>query len=161
MTIEYTTSRGEIASWYWRSLRRNPPHFRAWLTILLVVAIAVFVSLPVHHAPFLLRLSWSAGAVVLVAALLALYPQLQFKPQKRTLTVEPNGMSTTINGRSKEYTWADVASVAEERDHVIITLVNANAFLIPLRAFSSTEHQQRFVRDTQAWQARVRETSAA
>ena len=44
MTIEYGTTRREVASWYWYSLRHDPKHLASWLFSLLIVGLYVFVT---------------------------------------------------------------------------------------------------------------------
>ena len=151
MTITYSSSRRELASWYWYSLRHNPKHLRAWLLTLLPIAVLVFLSERQSGMPPTRAIVISAMATLAFAVLLALYPQLRFKPQVRTLTIAPDGINTTINARSKSYRWSDVASVTEAHDRIHITLANANAFVVPSRAFSSPERQQEFARQCGEW----------
>ncbi len=162
MTIEYSSSRREIAVWYWYSLRHNRRHLRAWILGLLAVGLLVFLSerqSGTTSVPNAIGISLIAA--VGLAVFLVLYPQLRFKPQVRTLTIAPDGISTTIRGRSKSYRWSEVASVTEEGDHVYIGFANINAFVVPSRAFSSAEHRQDFVHQCRRWhEASVGEPAA-
>ena len=156
MTVQYSSSRRDVASWYWYSLRHNPKHFAAWLVSLLAIGVFVFLSERQSGSTSSLRaIGISLIWVLVCAALFALYPQLRFKPQVRTLTITPDAISTTINARSKTYPWSDVASVLERGDHVYIGFRNVNAFVVPARAFASPESQKEFVRLCREWEASV------
>jgi|ERR1051325_231687 hypothetical protein len=153
MTVQYSSSRRELASWYWYSLRHNPRHLGAWLLSLLVLGVLVFFSeLQSGSKSSLRAVGLSAVWVLAFAGVFALYPQLRFEPQVRTLTIEPDAISTSIRGRSKTYPWSEVASVLERGDCVYITFRNANAFVVPTRAFPSVEMRREFLRLCQEWQ---------
>ena len=116
MTIEYSSSRRDIASWYWYSLRHNRKHFAAWLLSLLAIGVFTFLSERQSGSASTLRaIGFSFIWVFALAVFFALYPQLRFKPQKRTLTIAPDAISTTIGTRSKSYRWSDVASLPNMR----------------------------------------------
>jgi len=152
MTIAYSSTRREIATWYWYSLRRNRKHLRAWILSLLAVSLLVFISERQSGTTSVLTaISVSLVAAVGLAVFFMLYPQLRFKPQERTLTIAPDGLSTTINTHSKSYRWTELASITEDHDHVYIGLTSVNAFVVPSRAFSSAERRQEFVRQCRVW----------
>ena len=152
MTVEYSSSRRELASWYWYSLRHNRKHLRAWLLSVVGVGVLVFLSERQSAGSSIPRAIGISGLSILGLALfLALYPQVRFKPQKRTLTIAPDGISTTINARSKTYPWSEVASVVQRGDQVYIGFTNVNAFVVPTRAFPSADSRQEFVRLCREW----------
>ncbi len=160
--LQYSITRGELASWYWRSIRRNRRHRRLWL--LSVVGWAVLAFIYCRWTIRTTPVSSLASAIVvggLVACLLALYPQLRFRAQIRTLTVGPEGLSTTIAGRSEHYPWSKIAAVEDTGDRIVITNRNLNAFLVPARAFSSADHRAEFLRATSAGLAGIGSPSAA
>jgi len=160
MTIEYSSTRRELASWYWYSLRHNPKHLAAWLVCLLAVGFYAFVA--EHRTESTVRAAGSALLWALGAALfLALYPQMRFKSQARTLVISPAGISTSINGRSKEYRWSDVASVLARDDQVYLGFKNLNAFSVPARAFTSAEARLSFIRLCDEWRQASTQSSAA
>jgi hypothetical protein len=86
-----------------------------------------------------------------VAAFLAGYPQLRFKPQTRVLTLLPDELSTTIRGETKQYSWQDVARFEEDGGFVIIGLRNLNAFIIPPTAFRDRREREAIVEQGRDW----------
>jgi hypothetical protein len=79
-----------------------------------------------------------------------LYPQIAFKAQTRVLEVDNQGISTTIGKRSGVRSWAQIRSVIETSDHVIVQSRTGNAFLIPKRAFGSDAQRGAFVHFAQS-----------
>ena len=152
MTIQYSSSPREIAMWYWYSLRHNRRHLRAWILSLLAVGVVVFLSERQSGTTSTPKaIGISIVAAIALALFFAVYPQLRFKPEVRTLTISPERISTTINSRSKSYPWSEVASVIEEPDHIYIRFTNVNAFVVPFRAFSSLESREEFVQRCREW----------
>lgn len=84
---------------------------------------------------------WSAAAILFMV----LYPQLRFKPQKRILTLDAGGVSTVIGRRSRTRTWAEISSIAEDGDLIILRTANGNAFIIPPRAFQAAAERDEFL----------------
>ena len=162
MTVQYSSSRRDIASWYWHSLRHNRKHLAAWVLSLLVIGVLTFLSERQSGTVSTLRaIGISCVWIVALALFFALYPQLRFKPQRRTLTIAPDGVSTTIGTHAKTYRWSDVASVMERGDHVYVGLKNLNAFVVPPRAFSSAEARRDFIRLCREWRQASADRPAA
>jgi hypothetical protein len=146
MELTYSTTRGLVARLYWRSLRRNRRHQVYWL---FWVALA-FVLGALRSAEHPVR----SGLLLSTAfiAVLALVPQLLFKPQQRVLRVGPEGLATTIGTKSGAFTWRDIARVERVGDYVIVTRHNLNAFTIPVSAFPSVAASEEAITQWQAWQ---------
>jgi hypothetical protein len=151
MTLEYSSTRSALWRWYWRSLLRSGVHRTLWLVWMLG---AFFAGLGTSH------LSGTSdpraalaglAASLCVAAFLAGYPQLRFKPQTRVLTLLPDELSTTIRGETKKYSWQDVARFEEDGDFVIIALRNLNAFIVPPTAFRDSRERDGIVEQGKAW----------
>jgi hypothetical protein len=83
-----------------------------------------------------------------VIALLALVPQLLFKPQQRILRVGSEGLQTTIGKRSGKFTWRDIA---REGNCVIVTARNLNAFIVPTSAFPNAVACDEAIAQWQEW----------
>ncbi len=141
--LEYSSRRRVIMKLYWRSWRQGL--WKVHLGAFLAAGGALFV--------LLLRVGRSvatAGAAAFLGGLLSiawlpLYPLLKFKPQRRTLTVDDEGLRTTIGDRSGAVPWSDFASVAEDDGNVVLTRKSGNAFVVPPRAFESAAMRADFL----------------
>ena len=151
MTLEYSSTRSMLWRWYWRSLLRNGAHRTIWLVWMLGAFLAGFWSS--HSLGKSNPRAALAGLAssLCVAAFLAVYPQLRFKPQTRVLTLLPDELSTTIRGETKKYSWRDVARFEEDGGFVIIGLRNLNAFIVPPTAFRDERERERIVEQGRAW----------
>src|SRR5689334_11167722 len=97
MTVSYISSRREVWRWYWQQWRR-----RLWLYQLLFVAAIVTTILVINGGKIDDR-SMTTATALSVAALtfLIMFPQIMFKPRARTLTIDANGIRTTIGGKEQ------------------------------------------------------------
>jgi hypothetical protein len=86
-------------------------------------------------------LSWSAPLILFFV----LYPQLRFKPKERTLVVDEAGVFTTIGRRSGMRKWAEISSITEDGDFIILHVANRNAFIVPPRAFRTLAERAEFL----------------
>ena len=151
MILTYSSSRASIATWYWRSLRRNPRHLISWLIIMAAAfLLARSVSSAVGMAPGR-QVVVEVFAVIGTALALALYPQLRFKPQVRTLSLLPEGITTSLGAREETYSWRDVGRVTTEGGSVIITFRNLNAFIVPPQAFGGDTTPESVAAACEAW----------
>jgi membrane protein YdbS with pleckstrin-like domain len=154
MTIEYSISRQMLLRWYFRSLVRNPRHLISWAYI---ASIFVRVSESTRLSP-----STAAIATAAVAAIfLAIYPQLRYKPQVRTLTVLEDGISSTIKGRSEAYPWSKVAKIEKHDGGLTIGFRNVSAFIVPPSAFRSGAERDELLSQCRKWWEASREKPAA
>lgn len=151
MKVEYASSRREVAIGYWYSLRHNRKHLAFWLVNVLSMWGFAFLALRAVDWTALESTAAGGGAAMLEAAVLAVYPQLSFKPERRALAVAPSGITTKIGAQSRAYSWAQVASVQTNGDDVYIALRSLNAFIVPLRAFASRDQQREFVGKCRQW----------
>jgi YcxB-like protein len=151
MTLEYSSTRSMLWRGYWRSLLRNRVHRTIWLAWMLGAFLTGFwIS---HSSGKSDPWAASAGlaASFCLAAFLAGYPQLRFKPQTRVLTLLADGLTTTIRGETKNYSWEDVARFEEDGGFLIIGLRNLNAFIVPPSAFQDSREREGLVEQGRSW----------
>jgi len=83
------------------------------------------------------------GLVVVIVSMA--FPQVMFKPQERTLTVNENGLDTKIGKKEAHIGWNEISRVAETHDTIlIIRKRTGNALIIPKRAFRSEQEREAF-----------------
>ena len=123
-----------------------------WRThVVAFVVVGIAASLLIYRAAPPNALGW----IIVLAAALALpavwivYPQLRFKPQLRTLTIDTTGIRTRIGRRSGSIAWNSIGTVAQVGDTIIIQRRRGNAFVVPARAFTSPETFEALARDAQ------------
>jgi hypothetical protein len=127
--FEYASTRREVWHWYWRMWRAH-----LWKAHALVAVVACFcvVARLGRGGPDIERdLLWIVGTAIAFVAGWILYPQIAFKAEMRVLEVDDQGIATTIGKRSRVRSWAQIRSVIETKDHVIVQSRTGNAFLIP------------------------------
>ncbi len=62
-----------------------------------------------------------------------------------SVELDQDGIATTIDGQSSRRSWKDIESVTQENGYVVMQSRKGSAFLIPPRAFASTDEQQLFL----------------
>ena len=143
ITVHYSSTRGEIWRFYrqlWKE-RLWKSHLAIFVTIIVFGSFGAFGRLPRDVSELVIM---SLIAVIPIA-LLAFYPMLMFKPQRRTLTVDECGITTTIGRhQNKSVAWAEISEVQGHGDALVIQRRNLNAFIVPGRAFSSLEEKRSF-----------------
>ena len=151
MDLEYTSSRRAIAKWYWRSLLHNRRHLALWLIVVLGTGVVVAgQTMIMGGSPTRASVTGLITALVM-AAVLALYPQARFKSQRRTLSLTPDGITTTIRGRAASWSWSQVAQAAIEDDHLVLTMKNLNALVVPPAAFATPQARDDLLKLCLAW----------
>jgi hypothetical protein len=147
-TLRYRSTRAEIWRWYWRSWKA-----KYWWQQCLMAAFIVFIVLGVSSAPFSFRHFGTSFAIVLPLVIvgMALRTQVLFKSEERVLSVGSSGWSTRIGSQSGARSWAEVATVQEAQDAVVIVGTNGNGLIIPSRAFPDAASKQQFFKDAQGW----------
>jgi hypothetical protein len=142
LTVSYSSTRREVMGFYWLIWRQRlwKMHAAIFIAAIALVSFAMFGGWPANVAQ--LTTVFLLGLVPLL--LLALYPMLMFKPQVRILTANSEGIATTIGKRSQVLAWEEIASVKSSSHSLIIQRRNLNAFLVPARAFQTTEARSSF-----------------
>ena len=140
--IQYASTRQEVWRWFWRLWHRRLWKIHA--TILVLTAFLMTIPL-MHGGP------GSAGDAFLIAGLgiltvvwFILHPQILFKPQVRTLTIDERGISTTIGSRSGQRRWSEISEVLDHQNAIVIQVRTGNAFIVPDRAFESSAQRAAF-----------------
>jgi hypothetical protein len=152
-TVTYASKRAEIWHWYWRAWARPAGLWRFHVLFALTVAI-ISTDLRKQNS-----FDWSYFLVAFLVGLLGavillpLWPQIRFKNSIRTLTIDPQGLSTSIAKISASRSWKDVRSIESRNGGVIITGINKNAFVIPARAFASDTERAVFYEAALRWHA--------
>jgi hypothetical protein len=152
-TIRYATTRSEIWRWYWGAWARPAGLWR--INVLLGVAAALAAAAAQGFA----HIGWSDIAVdvtvctAICMVLLPLWPQLNFKPQVRTLEVNEVGYRTVIGRHKGERLWTQIRSIHDDGETVVLTTEQGSAMLIPRRAFAGAPDRGRFVADIKRWHA--------
>ena len=158
ITLRYSANRGEIWTWYWREWRR-----KLWPRWLLAGAAMAGAVLALAFQRHRLGAEDFAGATTAVAALwsfFAIYPQLSFKREERTLIVGPGGLETTIGKKSGRRNWREIGAVTDTGTHVVFAVAKTgNAFLVPYRAFAGDAERSEFLRRVAIWRDASREPS--
>jgi len=154
MIIEYQIKRSDLVKAYFYNLG----HSR--ITQLIVFGASVFVigynlffryrAQSTFTLPDIL-ISFLSGLVFII--LIPGFLFLTAKSQKRILSIGPHGIETKIGTKSGSIAWNEIASIAVEKDTVLITGRNANAFTIPARAISNAEVHRQFIEMTAQYRA--------
>jgi hypothetical protein len=131
--IEYVSQRKEVWDWYWHAWRRG-----LWKThaLMLVVIFTVSVAYGSGHFNFITEVTRCVLSAFTIVVLSAVFPQIMFKPRMRTISLDGDGLHTTIGSKSGMRSWRDVRSINEWRGHIVITSKSGNAFIVPPRAFA-------------------------
>ena len=146
MVIEYQIKRIDVLKAYFYNLRHSSR------TQFIVFGFAIFIALQILFIRRFLsdRLNISDYIVALICAIgaILLLPVISFfttKTKKRIVSIHQQGIETHIGSKTGEIPWESVASVIEANGRIVITGKNANAFTIPVNAFSNTEQKTEFL----------------
>ena len=148
VTLTYSTTRRELATWYARMWKKKLWKFHA---AFLVTSIAVVVLTAGHWPPSVMDMVRGLAVAVAVIASLILFPQIMFKPEVRTLSFDQNGLRTKIGKKSGSVSWQDIESVTDSESTIVISRKNLNAFLVPQRAFQSDQERASVLSAIRAW----------
>lgn len=155
VTLTYSTTRRELAAWYWQMWKKKLWKFHA---ALLVTSIAVVVLTSARRPPSVMDIVLGIVIAVAVIAFLILFPQIMFKPEVRTLSFDQNGLRTKIGKKSGSVSWHEIESITESEDTIVISGKNLNAFLVPQRAFQSDQERASVLSVILAWMEPTRQS---
>jgi hypothetical protein len=147
MVIEYTAKPGDIAALY--SYTRKHSLKPALSFYGLPIAMALLVLAERRSATHALTLADWAIALIWGAVLFFLFPlilRLRTKKDKRTLSIQPDKLSTQVGKLSGEVPWAKVDRLYVTDEHIFLIRKNMNGFAIPLRAFAGETQRKEFIR---------------
>jgi hypothetical protein len=150
-TVQYASSRREVWRWYWRAWAKPTGLWLLQVAIGIILA-ALFTGVglgqPFDASSFVKAF---LVCVALCLVLLPLWPQIRFKPNMRSLTIDATGLKTTIGKRSGSWAWREVSAVTDSNEAIVILGKNRNAYIIPRRAFQDDAARQEFLRDATHW----------
>ena len=87
----------------------------------------------------------SGGMIGLLAcAFMVAYPQVRYRPQDRTLTLDDAGIRGVRGETDYFVEWKKIARVEDDGDYLVITERKLNAFIVPNRAFASEADRATF-----------------
>ena len=91
---------------------------------------------------WIIALIWGAGFFFVFPLIL----RLRTKKSKRTLSIQPDKLSTQIGKMSGDVPWAKMDSLYVTDEHVFLIRKNMNGFAIPRRAFVDEAQRDEFIR---------------
>lgn len=145
MTIQYSITPNEVTQSYIQQLRFSA----AFRTRILLYAglVGLIYFLPklfrqeVRIFDIIMTFLLMLGLVVFLPFVLRLFT----KPQQRILTIDAQGIQTTIGEQSGTVPWPQVADIVQDGDFIFVIGRSGNSFLIPNRAFPAPEQRQAFL----------------
>ena len=154
ITIEYALTRGEVARSFLLAIRESPEYLRRVITLAAILAVgqACFRALSSRH----FGASEILSAIIVFAVVLVLLPIALFvsaKAGRRTFTISPEGISTSIGTKSGQIPWKKVKLVKDGSTFILISGRSGNAFFIPNRAFVLPDARARFLEQIGAWRS--------
>lgn len=147
MVIEYTATPGDVAALYSYTRRRSVK--LALISYGLPIGLAAIVLLDRRSAAHSLTVADWAIALIWGAIIFSLFPlilRVRTKKDKRTLSIQPDKLSTQVGKLSGEVPWAKVDSLHVTDEHIFLIRKNMNGFAIPRRAFVDETQRQEFIR---------------
>ncbi len=133
LSVVYALRRDEVWRWYKTAWKRRlwPLH-----AIMLLMPIGLFLVL--RHDGDGLNAVVSGGIIGLIGcAFMVVYPQIRYRAEERTLTVDDAGVRG-VRGKTDYFVkWAKIAEVEDDGDYLVIRERGQNAFIVPHRAFAS------------------------
>lgn len=150
-TVNYASRRSEVWRWYWRAWAKPAGLWR--FHVLFGLTCALIFTVLRNPKVFDLGLFFTSAVVytVVFTVLLPLWPQIRFKSAVRSLTINAQGLTTSIGKILGSRLWKEVQSVDETEGAIVITGKNKNAFIVPARAFGSEDERRAFSDAARRW----------
>ncbi len=142
MEIRYSTTKKEVFRWYMKRWKH-----KLWMYHAIILAVILFSFHDSGSAgampgkPLFIALIYGVSALAFMAA----FPLLMHKPKERILSVDDEGIRTTMGRQSGIMKWGRVGSVREEAGYIHIIGKNRNEFIIPDRAFKDKAGRKAFL----------------
>jgi hypothetical protein len=145
--VEYQVRRSEVWALYWWMWRRSlwRSHLAAFVSLGLATSLLLYRGNPTGVSGWVVV----AAAALFLPVLWIIYPQLRFKPQRRTLVIDTSGIKTKIGSRRGTIAWSKIGVVHQMRGAVVIQRKRGNAFIVPARAFASPAEAEAFYREAE------------
>ncbi len=147
MVIEYTAKSRDIAALY--SYTRKHSIKVALISYGLPIAMAVLFLAETRFLTHSLRLADWIIALVWGTVFFFLFPlilRLRTKKDKRTLSIQPDKLSTQIGKLTGDVPWTKVDNLYVTDEHIFLMRKNMNGFAIPRRAFVDETQRIEFIR---------------
>jgi hypothetical protein len=155
--VNYASRRSELWRWYWRAWAKPAGLWRVHVFFGLTCGLIFTVLRNPHSFDVGFFLVAAAVYTLTFIILLPLWPQIRFKSAARSLTINAEGLTTSIGKILASRLWTEVLSVDERDLTVVITGKNKNAFIIPARAFAGDLERQEFFQAARLWHAQANE----
>jgi len=143
ITIRYGSRRSEVWTHYWQLWRQKL--WRAHAALFTAVVLVLLAGLSGGHLPVVDTVTIALVGGLLPCVGLAFYPLAKFKPQERVLTINGQGLSTSIGQQYGEVAWREIEAITDHEGLIIIRRTNGNAFVVPDRAFVSLSDRAEFL----------------
>jgi len=157
MVIEYTAEPRDIAAFY--SYTRKHSIKLAALSFGLPIVAALFILATLRSPGHGLNPTDWIIALIWGTALYFLFPlilRLRTKKDKRTLSIQPDKLSTQIGRLSLDVPWASVEGLYVTNEHIFLIRRNMNGFAIPRRAFLDEAQRKEFIRQCDQYRRAAR-----
>jgi hypothetical protein len=145
MTIYYSITPNEVTKSFFKQLRFSPAfRIRIFLYAGLIGLIYLLPKLlrqAIHVSDIIVTLPLMLGLVLL----LPIATRFLTKPQQRTLTIDAQGIQTSIGKQSGSIPWTKIADIVQDGEFLFIIGQTGNSFLIPSRAFTTQGQRQAFL----------------
>ncbi len=147
MVIEYTATPQDVVALYSYTRKHSFKHALIFYGLPIGLAIVVLVERlsPAHSltvADWSTALIW--GWVFFLGFPVIL--KLRTKKDKRTLSNQPDRVSTRIGTLKGDVPWKKVDSLHITDEHIFLMGKNMNGFAIPRRAFVDDKRREEFIR---------------
>jgi hypothetical protein len=119
---------------------------------------ALFFAVLLEPGAFRLGYFLTVAVTITVGCVIVfpLWPQFRFKSAVRTLTIDADGLVTSVGTVSGSRSWKEIRSIEESDGAIVITGNNRNAFVVPERAFASSSERQQFFEAARQWHGAAR-----
>lgn len=147
MVIEYTPKPRDIAALY--SYTRKHSVKLALIFYGPPIVMALLILAERRSTAHSLTLADWTSALIWGAVFFFLFPlilRLRTKKDKRTLSIQPDKLSTQVGKLSGDVPWAKVDSLYVTDEHIFLIRGNMNGFAIPRRAFVDETQRKEFIR---------------
>jgi hypothetical protein len=142
MEIRYTTTKKEVFRWYMKRWKH-----KLWMYHAIILAVILFSFNDSGSAdampgkPLFIALIYGVSALAFMAA----FPLLMHKRRERILSLDEEGIRTTMGRQAGTMKWGRVESVREAEGYIHVVGKNRNEFIIPDRAFKDGKAKKAFL----------------
>jgi hypothetical protein len=147
LELSYASQRSEVWTAYVKRWKAVLWKYHLAFVVLSAVFVASLAGFPATVT------AWSKGVALglFICGIFALWPQIKFKPQTRSIRFDQEGFSTGIGSLTGKVSWTDVASIEDETKLVLIVGKNQNVMVIPDRAFFPPSARYVFLDTVRTW----------